>query len=423
MKFLRLAFILLGTMAAAQVRERLTLQQAEEIALRNHPLINAARFTAMAAAQVPAQHASSRYPTVTGSFTGAAAPENTRLAAGAINNPVIYSRLSSGVTVTQTLHDFGRTSHLVASARMQSQAKDQLTQSVRSQVLLDVARAYFSALRADAVMRVAQETVASRQLSADQVNALAEARLKSGLDVTFANVALEEGNLLLITAENERRAARANLAAALGYTNAPEFELVDEPLKIEPLSKDELIATALRERPDLQALALEAEAAARFAKAEKALNYPTISAVASAGLIPEGASALRSNYAAGGVTVSLPFLNGGMFKARQEEALLKARAAEERRKDLERQIVRDVTVALLNVNTAEERVHLTARLLEQARQALDLAQSRYELGLSSIVELSQAQLAVTSAAIQQANAKYEYRIQRAILDFHTGVRH
>jgi outer membrane protein len=99
---------------------------------------------------------------------------------------------------------------------------------------------------------------------------------------------------------------------------------------------------------------------------------------------------------------------------------LREGAARERTKVLEKRIVRDIRVAWLNVNKAVERVALTDRLLEQAALALDLAQSRYELGLSSIVEFSQAQLARTSAAIQNANAKYDYQFQRAVLDYQAG---
>jgi outer membrane protein len=77
-------------------------------------------------------------------------------------------------------------------------------------------------------------------------------------------------------------------------------------------------------------------------------------------------------------------------------------------------------VALSDANTASERLELTARLLEQASQALELAQARYDLGLSSIVELSQAQLARTTAEIQNTNARYEYQILRRTLAYHAG---
>jgi outer membrane protein len=145
-----------------------------------------------------------------------------------------------------------------------------------------------------------------------------------------------------------------------------------------------------------------------------------VNAMASAGWIPERDQALRAGFGAVGVNVNLPFLNGGLFKSRQVEAQLRQSAATERAKTLQNRIIRDIRVAWLNVNNAAERVTLSERLLAQAVLALDLAQSRYELGLSSIVELSMAQLSRTSAEIQQTNAKYDYQLQRAVLNYQVG---
>jgi outer membrane protein len=400
--------------------ERLTLAEAEQRALRNSPAIRAAQLTALAAEYQPQQLAAARYPRVVGNLTGAGAPENSRLAAGGLNNPIIYSRFASGFSVNQLLVDFGRTSHLVESARLRSLAEHQRAETSRAEVLLEVRRAYFTALRSEAVLGVARQTVAARQLMVDQVTEMEKARLKSGLDRSFAEVSLAEAELLQAEAENERKAAYTRLSAVLGYSSPREFELSEEPFHIEPLTESELIGLALRNRPDLKARSLELDAANRFARAERALRYPEVSAMASAGWLPGHDSALRGRYGAAGVNVSLPFLNGGLYAAREAEARVRARAAQERARDLETSIARDVSIALLDVNTAAQRVELTARLLDQAGQALELAQARYELGLSSIVEFSQAQLARTSAAIQNATAKHHYQIQRAVLDYQVG---
>jgi len=90
-------------------------------------------------------------------------------------------------------------------------------------------------------------------------------------------------------------------------------------------------------------------------------------------------------------------------------------------RDAEVHAVRDVKVAWLNAENAFRRLDVTARLLEQASRSLRLAETRYNLGLSSIVELSQAQLNKTSAAIASAGAKYDYQIQRTALDYQTGA--
>jgi outer membrane protein len=412
----------IGLALQAQTPNRLTLEQAREMALANHPAIAAERHLALAAAEQPLQSGAARYPVVAGNFTGAGAPENSRVAAGALNNPVIYSRVATGVSVSQLLYDFGRTSKLVQSEKTAAAAADVRTDVARQDVLLNVDQSYFAALRAEAVLKVADATVNARQLVVDQIREMTRARLKSGLDLSFAEVALEEAKLLVASAQNERKAAQAELATAVGLPATETFELVERQTEIEPLALSDLIPTALEKRPDLRVRSLEAEAAKQFVDAERAMKWPTVSAVASAGWVPERDSALRSNYSAAGLTVTLPFLNGGLFRSREREAEQRAQAAAEREKVVRLQIVRQVNNAFLNVNTAAEQVDVSARLLEHARQALDLAQSRYDLGLSSIVELSQAQLAVTSAAIQNVNANYDYQLQRAILANRIGER-
>ncbi|MBI2686875.1 MAG: TolC family protein [Acidobacteria bacterium] len=414
-----LAIGLLATAGWGQ--EALTLADAQARALRNHPALQAAQFGAQAAELRVEENAAARRPVVGANITGAGAADASRVAAGALNNPIIYSRLAMGVTVSQTLYDFGRTNELTASSKLSAEAENARVKATRAEILLQVQQAYFSALRARAVVGIARSTVEARQLLVDQVTALVNSQLKSGLDLSFANTNLAEAKLLLSSAQNDEQAAQALLSEAMGLGEMRTYALSDEPMPAADAgAREALTIEALRTWPELVAQRLDTDAARRFAKAENALRYPTISGVGTAGVIPARVSSLSSDYAAGGLNVSLPFLNGGLFKARQREAALRANQAERRVKQLENAVSRDVAVALLDVTTALERIDLTKQLIAQASQGLDLAQSRYELGLSSIVELSQAQLAKTNAEIQSAAAKYEYQLRRAVLDYRAG---
>jgi len=401
---------------------KLTLAEAQAIALKNHPAVSAALLIALAAGQVPIETRSALYPTITGAVTAAGAADQSRIAAGNLNNPIIYNRFATGITIGQVLTDFGRTSNLVESAKLRAQAQQDNAAGTRAQVLLQVNRAYFSALRAQKVLTVAEQTVATRQVVAEQVNALAQSKLKSGLDVSFANVNLSEAKLLLASAQNDREAAQAELSNALGYPVRQNFDLEDAPTPPD-MTGDmaDLMSAARQNRPELLSARAEQTAADRFVKAERALAYPTLSALASAGVIPAHDDALRGRYGAVGVNLNIPVFNGHLFSARRTEAEYRAQAAEQSVRDLENRITRDVQVALLNVKTADQRLGLTAELLREAAQALDLAQTRYDLGLSSIVELTQAQLYKTSAEIASATARYDYALQRAVLDYQTGV--
>jgi outer membrane protein len=143
--------------------------------------------------------------------------------------------------------------------------------------------------------------------------------------------------------------------------------------------------------------------------------------IGSAGFVPTGYTTIPSRYGAIGMNVTIPIFSGGLFKARQTEAEFKAKAATENANDLQNRVIRDVRVAWLTAKTAFDRMGLTRQLLEQAKISLDLAQTRYDLGLGNIVELSTAQLNVTSAQIADASALYEFQTQRILVDYQTGV--
>jgi outer membrane protein len=416
-----LVFVLAFPLSAQQVTT-LTLQEAEAIAVKNNPDVSVALLDAAAANQVTIETRSAFFPTANGSLTGAGALSGSRIAAGALNNPVIYDRLAAGVTVSQLITDFGRTSNLTASARLHAEARADSAKATRADVVLQADRAYFAALRAASVLTVAQETVSARQVVSDQVTALANANLKSELDVSFANVNLSDAKLLLLNAQNDIKASYADLSNALGYRDRRTFDLADPAMPpAPPEDANPLIQASLKQRPEILSARADLSGAQKFAVAEKDLRNPTISALASVGGIPAYQAPLESRYAAAGVNVNVPIFNGHLFSARRTEAELRAQASEQTLLSLENRITRDVEVALLNAGTAYQRLSVTAELLAQATQALALAQARYNLGLSSIVELSQAQLNLTSAQIANAGAKYDYDLQRSVLDYQTGV--
>jgi outer membrane protein len=412
------------SVASAQNTMHLTLKEAEDLAVRNHPQLGAALLMAQAANEAPTETNAVRYPTFFGGATGAGAGDNSRIAAGALNNPIILSRLATGVGVSQLLLDFGRTSNLVASARLHAKAVGENAEATRAQILLEVDRSYYMALRAQAVLKVAEETVSARQLVVDQAEALQKSGLKSGLDVSIADYNVAEAKLLVARSRNEVRAAYAELSAAIGSDEELTFDLADEKAPSLSLADEgSTVKLALSLRPELNALKFDRDAANSFLAAEKALKWPSVSAVWNAGFAPIHTSSMASHYNAGGVVINIPIFNGNLYKARQAEADYRARASEQTLRDGENKVARDVRVAWLSADAAAQRIGLAAQLVNRANEALNLAQERYRLGLSSIVELSQAQLNLTVAELESTNAKYDYLIQRATLSYQSGELH
>jgi outer membrane protein len=411
----------LASRASAQA-VRLSLKEAEMRALDTHPLIRASQDIALAASEVVRETKSAFYPTAVANVTGAGAEDGSRITAGALNNPSILDRFATGVTISQLVTDFGRTGNLVQGQKLRADAQEQDVVTRRAEVLLEVDRAYFNALGTQAVMRVAQQTVEARQLVSSQVDALAASGLKSSLDASFAKVNLSQAKLLLVQATNDVQAAFATLTAAMGSAQTASYELQDEPLPAPPPDDSaSLVAQALKDRPDIAARRFSRDAAARFAAAERALWFPVVSAVGAAGVTPYRQTGLTDHYSAAGFNVAVPLTNGNLYSARHAEAVLRTQAEEEGLRDVEAQITRDVSVAWLSARTAYQKVDLTNQLLAQASDALELAQARYDLGLSSIVELTQAQLNKTEADIEVATTRYEYQTRTVALRFQVGA--
>jgi len=409
--------------AGSAARISVSRNDAEAIALKNNPAISVARLEALAAQQATREVKSNLWPTAYANLTGVDAHDDSRITAGGLNNPIIFARAAAGATVSQLITDFGHTTNLVASARLHARAEDQNALATKEQILVAVDQAFYSALQAQAVLKVAQQTVDSRQLLTDQVSALAQSKLKSDLDLSFAKVNLAQAKLLRLDAENNAQAALASLSAIMGYPTLQDLDLIEdsEPLAPPPGNPDQLIGEAFSKRPEILALEFEADADQKLRNAERDQFFPTISALGAIGDTPFGDDRLSSWYGAVGANIQIPIFNGFLFSARAHEADLRAQAARQRILDLRNRISRDVRKSWLDAGTAFERLSVSSQLLEQANRALDLAQTRYNLGLGSIVELSQAQLQQTQAEIGSAQAGYEYRLALRELRYQTGA--
>ena len=412
---------LIGIGVWAQTPATLSLSQAQETALRNHPSIASAALIAQASGFAVKEARSAYYPTVSANATSVGSEHDSVLSAGAVTTSSIYDRVASGVVASQLLTDFGRTASLEESAKLRNQSQNQNVTNTRAQVLIEVQQAYYQALAAQSIFKVAQATLDLRRLTLRQVSALAQSLLRSTLDVSFAQVNVSQAELDLFRADSGARASHTRLSAAMGYERDQPFSLSDEalPPPLDP-DVDALIGQAMHERPDLAALQLNQDALARYAEAEKRLRNPTITAAAVAGVAPVRSEGLPESYSAVGVNVNIPISNGGLFKARRDEAESRAAAGTKDVQALTVQISRDVQVAWLSANDAFRRLDVTARMVAEANEALRLAQARYDNALGSIVELSQAQLNQTSAEIAAASAKYEYLSRRAALNYAMG---
>jgi outer membrane protein len=404
---------------------QLTRTEAEQMAIKNNPRVSVGRLLALAQHQVVREARAGALPTFSGAMTAVDAEDGSRVSAGSLTASRLFEHAGAGGGITQLITDFGRTRNLVASSKLQEKAQNANALATTEDIVLATDQAFYNALEAQALLKVARQNVDTRNTTDTQVSEMTKNKLKSTLDLSFADVNLSQAKLLLLDAQNNADSTMAALDAVLGLDRQVTYDLADETTPLQPPapSPDQLIQLGLQQRPDLQALHYNQQAAVKFSHAQRDQMFPTISAAGTAGSVPiRPAQYYVANWwGAAGVNMNIPIFNGFLYSSQAKEASIRAEAASEQTRGLRDQIVRDIRTSWLAASTAYQRVSVTAELLKQANLALRLAKTRYQMGLSSIVELSQAEYQQTDAAIGYTNAQYQYRLSLATLNYQVGA--
>lgn len=405
----------------------ITRSEAEQLALKNNPNITANHLLALAAGQVTRQTRSGDLPQISGALTAEKAKDGSRIGSGSLTDSRLFTHAGAGGMLSQLITDFGHTHDLIATNKLQQKAQDQTTIATEQDVLLATDEAFYRLLDAQSLLNVAKATVAARGDVQNLTTALTKSELKSDLDLSIASADLSQSQLLQLDAENAVASASAALAAVLAAPPDTLYQAVEDPQTALPPppgpdSSPTLNAAAQTQRPDLQALRLNAQAYQKFARAQQLQHLPTISALATGGITPVGPDGvfIPHWFAAGGVNMSFPIFTGFHIEAQAAEARLRQKATEKQAQQLSDSIARDVRIGVLNAQTAFRRIGVADQFRDQTAEALRLAQTRYKLGLSSIVELSQAQLQSTQAAVAAVNARYDYLLALRSLDYARG---
>ena len=437
---LALVFALLGTCVAAQEQPRvpmessnaassneklLAIQEAEAIGVRNNPQITVGKLRALQSREFVREARSALMPEVNLSLTAVDSNPGSRVAAGSLTNPILFPRAAAGATVNQLITDFGRTTNLVSSSEFHAKAEDQNALATQQDIILAVDEAFYNTLETHALLQVAEDTVKTRQTLVDQVQALTDAKLRSDLDLSFSKVDLARAKLLLLESNNNYEASLSTLSAVLGYRDRQNFRAAEpdqRPSAPPLLDATQLIQKAMQMRPEILAMQNEVTAAEKFGRSEHDLWWPTVNATGVVGQAPVRDDHIPSWYGGVGLNINIPVFNGFLFNARAKSADLETELKRKKLQDMEDNLARDVRNSWLDTQKAYARLTVTQQLREQANLALELAQARYKLGLSSIVEFSQAELQKTDADLQDTDAKYQYRLTQILLAYQMGER-
>jgi len=149
-------------------------------------------------------------------MTAVDAEDGSRISAGSLTASRLFEHAGAGGNFTQLITDFGRTGNLVASSKLQEKARDASALATAEDIVVATDQAFYNALQAQALLQVAQQNVDTRQTTDNQIGSLTRSKLKSTLDLSFADVNLSQAKLLLLDARNNVDSSMAALDSVLG---------------------------------------------------------------------------------------------------------------------------------------------------------------------------------------------------------------
>lgn len=394
-------------------KEQLTLEKAVDIALKNHPQLVSARNTVEAAKNRIGQAKAGNYPQINWS-------------AGMSRNsspfiPGQYNQYDNSFSLNQNIYDFNRVGTQVDIRTLDRQAAESDLENVTNNIILGVKQAYYELLRTRHARDISAETVKLFEEQLATAQGFFDVGIKPVYDVTTAQVNLSNAQVSLLRSRNAYTIARVTLNNAMGTPGAPPYEVKDDVSYTKSsLTLDDSLTKAFLNRPDLQTLARQREAAEKTVALLKKDYLPAFQGNASYGWSGEDFP-LDKGWSVG-VTMNMNLFSGFLTKNQVSEAeanLAVARSFEE----TQRQTIRlDVEQAFANLQTAEKSIEAAETTVRQAKENLDLAQGRYSVGVGTSLELTDAVLSLGNARLTLSGAIYDLKEAEADLQRAMGEK-
>jgi outer membrane protein len=322
-----------------------------------------------------------------------------------------------GVTASQLIYDFGQTTGKWNAAK--TSARSQLDSEARTaqQVSYNVRAAYYNAAATYALVKVARDGLTNQEAHLVQAQGFVRAGTQPEIALAQALTNRATARVQLITAQNGHDVAKAQLNQAMGVEGPIDYQVeapVAEPVPDEDKSTDDLLPTAIKARPDLQSLADQIKAQEFTIGATKGGYYPALSA--STALTDAGPALdnLAWNWY-GMLSLTWPIFGGGITSQQVREARATISVLRGQYEIQRQQIRLDLEQARLSVRAAKASEEATHEAVVNAREQLRLAEGRYQAGVGNMIELGDAQVAMTTAAAQEVQAHFNLATARAQL--------
>ena len=317
----------------------------------------------------------------------------------------------------QTLFDAGSTSNLVKSIRHNITAQDYEVKKTAFDIVLGVKSAFYEVLRKRDLLGVSKASLTTAEKHLEQSKELYKEGLAPRADVIKSEVQVSNARLDVVKAENALLSAKANLATAMGQPVTTDFDLTarDEGLIALLPSIKEAIAVAYHQRPELKGSRARIESAKASVDQAKSGLYPNLSLDASYGWQNSEFFPNEKKWSVG-LTVGVPIFEQLTAKSKISQATANLAGQKATEIQTMRNIELDVQQAWLSLKEAMERLVVTKKTLEQTEEDMRVSEGRYKEGMGNILEVIDAQTALTQARTNNVVALYDIENARAKLD-------
>ncbi len=408
--------------------ETLTLQRAIDIALKNQPSILAGQSTVRANEATIGQARANYYPEITASGSyNRSYSETTGTTTGftkgtsSTTTSTYRDQYTSSVGLSQMIFDFGKTPTQVRINTLNTESSRLDLDSTINTVIFNVKQAYYNVLQAQRNRNVAEETVKKFEQQLEQAQGFYTVGKKAKIEVTKAEVDLSNAKLSLIKSENQVRLSRVTLNNAMGIPNVPDYTLEDNLLYAKyGLLFEDALSKVYAQRPDLQSLIMKKEAAKESVNLAQKGYFPVISG--SANYSYSGSEFPLNNGWNYGLNISIPLFSGFETKYRVAQAQANYDAITANEQSLRLDIYSQVQQAYLSLRLAEESMVASELAVKQAKENVELATGRYQAGVGSPLEVTDALVGLNNAQVAYTQALTDYKNAQASIEKAIGVR-
>ncbi|MDQ7787301.1 MAG: TolC family protein [Thermodesulfovibrionales bacterium] len=406
--------------------ESLNLERCIGIALQMQPGLVAAKSSVNASETRISQAKANYYPQINWSsgysrISPASGGSGSSFTTSSGRSGGSFDQYSTGFSLSQTLYDFGKTPTEVKIQKLNLDAAKSDLNTVTDQIIFSVKEAYYGVVQAKYNKLVAEDTVKQTQQHLEQAKGFFEAGTRPKFDVTKAEVDLSNAKLNLIRNANAFRIAIVTLNNAMGIPDAPEY-ILDENLSVEKydITIEEALSRAYKNRPDLQALIAQRQAAESSIDLAKTGYYPVLTG--NTGYNWSGEQFPLEHGWNAGATLSFPLFSGFLTKYQVEEARANLNTLRANEESLRQTIALEVQEAFLTLRAAEEAIPTAKLGVEQAQENLDIANGRYTAGVGNPIEVTDAEVGLTNARTYYIQALYADKVAQASLEKAMGLK-